>query len=441
MQNTMQYESKPGYEKPSRWPNWLWDRIVALRRGRLRGRPWSRVDVPTQVATIPSMISHEERQYLIWLTETQAEGWGAIVDLGPWLGASSAALAEGVRRRGARTRIQSFDCFKWVRAYMESQAPLNLPDGVDFLQEFLRQVGDYRAWIEPHVQDLTSYRWSEGPIEILFVDAAKSWDLLNAILTGFGDALVPGRSRVVFQDFRYHMTHWLPLVTDSRPDVWAEVENVGSGSTVTFMPLKPLYGPGGLSPRYVEADFPLEKAEPLLRRRMAKEGAGYRNLYLRTLYRKCLIERPFEEARGIKVELLADRGLTLSDEELALIEDVSGLGWELIQRGDYAHAQRLATNSLARGCRSQNALAVLALAYLRQNQLEAAEVLFEELLDRYPHYAHGRLHRATLRIAQGRFDEAADDLERVSGVGQPDEATMRWCQRLQGALAEVRNPV
>ena len=108
-----------------------------------------------------------------------------------------------------------------------------------------QEVKNYSPWIDARKQDLMQYCWNGGPIEILFIDAAKSWALSNAIFRGFGPFLVPGRSRVVLQDFRYAETYWLPLIFDSRPDLWEEVEDVDDGHTVSFVPLKCLTGSVG----------------------------------------------------------------------------------------------------------------------------------------------------------------------------------------------------
>ena len=234
------------------------------------------------------MLSGEEKQYLSWLTAEKFEGWGAVVDLGPWLGSSSAALAEGLKRRGGREKVRSFDLFRWEPIYMEAVAPIGREDGADFSDVFQREIGEYASWIDATKQDLTHYTWNSGPIEILFVDAAKTWDLTNQILKGFGDALVPGRSRVVLQDFRHHSTHWLPLIFDSRPDLWEEVESVEVGWSVTFVPRKPLSGPAGVHTDYSEQAFPLRAAEDLLRRRIASELPSNRHLFLWSLYNKCL---------------------------------------------------------------------------------------------------------------------------------------------------------
>src|SRR5204863_8938324 len=115
-----------------------------------------------------------------------------------------------------------------------------------------------RAWadrLEPTKAELLTAEWHGGPIEILFVDAAKSWTLLNAILRVFGPHLEPGRSRVILQDFRHFYTYWLPLVFHGRPALWQEVEAVDVGTTVTFTPRK-LLAREPIRTGFSEDDFP-----------------------------------------------------------------------------------------------------------------------------------------------------------------------------------------
>ncbi len=136
------------------------------------------------------------------------------------------------------------------------------------------------------------------------MDAAKSWELTNSIFRGFGHCLVPGRSRVILQDFRFHLTHWLPVIFDSRPDLWQEVESVDEGHTVTFLLLKPLDGPAGIQMEYSEKAFPFESAKHVLPHRIACEHYHNRNSLQRTLYRKCLIDDPPEEAAELRDKVI-----------------------------------------------------------------------------------------------------------------------------------------
>jgi len=281
-------------------------------------RPWQELPLADSINRIPAMLSTEEKQYLTWLTKEKYEGWGAIVELGTWLGSSSASLAEGLRQRQLTSKIHSFDLFRWEE-YMAAVHESDLKSGDDFLSLYLKQTAEYAPWIEAKAMDFINCSWDGGPIEILFIDSAKTWDLMNAILEAFGPHLVPGRSRVVLEDFRYYYAHCLPLIFDSRPDVWRQVEDVEYGPTVTFMPLKPLYGRAGIQTPYAEDSIPLESANFLLRSRLEREQGLNRQWILGMLYRKHVIHASVEEANKLKEELLA--GGT-SETELRIMEDV-----------------------------------------------------------------------------------------------------------------------
>jgi hypothetical protein len=49
--------------------------------------------------------------------------------------------------------------------------------------------------------------WNGKPIEILFIDLAKHWDVCDWVTWQFFPHLIPGRSLVVQQDYLYH--HWV----------------------------------------------------------------------------------------------------------------------------------------------------------------------------------------------------------------------------------------
>jgi tetratricopeptide (TPR) repeat protein len=377
------------------------------------------------------MLSDDEKQYLTWLTTEKYEGWGAIVELGAWLGSSSIALAEGLRRRGSSAKIQTFDLFRWEE-YMQTAEPgSNLSVGDDFLPLYRRKIGEYAPWIEAHKQDLMNYSWEGGPIEILFVDSAKTWDLINAVLKGYGKHLAPERSRVVLQDFRYHYAHCLPLIFDSRPDLWKEVEQVDSGCTVTFMPLKPLDGPAGIHHDYSEDAFPFASAEPLLQSRIAREVPEGRSMIRQTLYRKCLIDGPLEEAFRLREAIVAE-GATPA--EMAIMEDVEFIvhtrGWKAYEQGDYAKAKGLAERCLAIArTRSPYYLSQLGFSLFRLGEREHAKALMEEVLSLLPGYAPAKLFRVELAIAEGRYGDWRDAIE-VLRASQGDEVTIAWSLNL-----------
>ncbi|MCA8963511.1 MAG: hypothetical protein KDC48_01420 [Planctomycetes bacterium] len=294
------------------------------------------------------MLTREEQQYLIWVTSALRRGSGAVVDLGPWLGCSSAALAEGVRRSGGGVRVQSLDLFEWRRDYMEGYCPADLPEGSDFRPLFREQTAAYSDTIDAERMDLLAGTWRGGPIEILFVDAAKSWDLTNAILRVFGPSLVPGESLVVLQDFKHMPTFWLPLVFDSRPDLWEELHDLASGDTATYRLRAPLDAAAGAEADFSKDSFRAEQVVEIFSRRLERPGGRRIGL---SYYRALLTYDQFGRAEELLAKLLS----AASPQELARLENSAkkarwawrdeGLQplWGAIQTGELDLADRIAT--------------------------------------------------------------------------------------------------
>ncbi len=189
------------------------------------GSDWNRVRfrLPPH---IPTMISAEERRYLYWLASEHWQGQGHIVEMGPWLGGSTFCLAAGMQAAGSDSsrKLHVFDNFVW-REFMNGRGGPELADGACFQEHFQQnlqphseRVVVHQAWLPdepagdaelaaireevPKGADLVSWPTGE-PVEILFVDGAKSWQGMTTLLTTFAEALIPERSLLVFQDYRY----------------------------------------------------------------------------------------------------------------------------------------------------------------------------------------------------------------------------------------------
>lgn len=283
------------------------------------------------------MLSTEEKQYLTWLTAEAYEGWGAIIDLGPWLGSSSAALAEGLVEGGHQASVHSYDLFRWEE-YMNGSADLDLEVGADFQDQFRLYTEPWKDRIKAHKGDLHATTWGGGPIEILFVDAAKSWSLLEAILDIFGSSLEPGRSRVVLQDHRHFHHAFLPLVFDGQPDLWSRRESVDVGTTVTFTPRQPVPA-AGMARQLNEGTWSfLESTEILEACLLSEAGFGRRCLRLTHLYLSLCDDDSEIFDRCRESVFLRDR---LTGDHIALRE-----GWQKLQEGHHAAADQIALSIL-----------------------------------------------------------------------------------------------
>jgi hypothetical protein len=178
--------------------------------------PWQ----PLTLGDLPGMTALTERAYYAWHARERFAGAGEIVDLGAWFGSTTASLASGlVKNRNPATRdrnVHAYDRFVW-EPWMDSYASLAAfgpyEPGDSFGQEFGAVVSPWRDRIELHAGDLHEQTWDAGAIEVLLVDAMKSWSLAERIVTEFYPALVPAAGFVLHQDFSNAYTPWIHLST------------------------------------------------------------------------------------------------------------------------------------------------------------------------------------------------------------------------------------
>jgi SAM-dependent methyltransferase len=177
------------------------------------GTDWREQPVPAACASVPTMLVPDELRLLHHLAEDCYSGLGVIIDGGSFLGGSTVALADGVRRNPRRRRlgeekvIHSFDRFEveeWTRGLFFPESTLA---GASFRDQFEGNIAAYADLIEVHAGDVLDHEWKGGPIEILFIDMAKHWKTCDWVTWQFFPHLIPGRSIVVQQDYLYH--HWV----------------------------------------------------------------------------------------------------------------------------------------------------------------------------------------------------------------------------------------
>lgn len=232
----------------------LWRHLV----GRLR--PPTRRGAADWRA-VHSRLKPAELEHLFATARDRYTGDGAIVDLGTWIGGSTAAMAAGLAlnpRPAARSRkIHAFDQFV-VTAWMAEQKDLpeitGIPVGESFLPVFLRAMSPWAARLEVHPGDFTKLEWTHGPIEVAHVDIMKNWALTNAMLRKVFRELMPGRAIVLHQDFAHYNTVWIHLVMHRLRAHFEPVGQIPGTPTVEFRLTAPI--PASLLDReYGFADF------------------------------------------------------------------------------------------------------------------------------------------------------------------------------------------
>jgi hypothetical protein len=246
-------------------------------------KPWLAPDAKAGSYAL-GLLGLEERKLLYHLARDLYSGAGAIIDLGAFCGASTCCLAAGLRDNPRVTgrRLQSFDSFLASETYLvdfiRGQFGEQLAPGQSFEAIFRRTVAEYADRIEVHAGDLLEQTWPIGePIELLFVDIAKTLALSGKVLTEFFPRLVAGTSLVVHQDFYHPTAFYLPVVMDSLAEHFTIIET-GRDSSVVFrletaVPRAKLERAG----RY---DFSFVQQKAAFRRMMQRVGMPGRD-YLR----------------------------------------------------------------------------------------------------------------------------------------------------------------
>jgi hypothetical protein len=211
--------------------------MVAAPLRHLIDRPWRDVALPPDAVGIPTMLSKAERRLLYSLARDYASGEGAIVDAGCFLGGSTAALLTGVRDRSAPLSrpVESYDLFRVEDFTIPKFFDRSARVGESFRPRYDAHLERFDLPHVVHEGDITELGWSGGPIDILFLDLLKSWEINDVVLREFFPSLVPGRSVIVHQDYGWGDTPWIPITVELLRDSLVLVDWMEWGSHVFFV--------------------------------------------------------------------------------------------------------------------------------------------------------------------------------------------------------------
>jgi hypothetical protein len=87
--------------------------------------------------------------------------------------------------------------------------------------------------------DILTHQWSGAPVEILFIDVAKTWDIQRHLLREFFPHLIPGVSVVVQQDYFFVSCYWIHLIMESLSEYFRPA-HVTEGPTLGFEVVAPV---------------------------------------------------------------------------------------------------------------------------------------------------------------------------------------------------------
>jgi hypothetical protein len=207
---------------------------------------WRGRGMPASCAGVPTMLVPDELRLLHYLAEERYSGEGAIVDAGCFLGGSTVALADGLRRNLRRRGhdeeklIHSYDRFEIEGWTIGSFFSASAQAGESFKPLFDRNVKPYASLVEVHPGDVRLSPWEGSAIEILFIDVAKHWTVCDWLTWQFFPHLIPGKSLVIQQDYLYHhWVAWIHVTMEFYSDYFEYVCDTDVNSVV-FLNTKPI---------------------------------------------------------------------------------------------------------------------------------------------------------------------------------------------------------
>jgi hypothetical protein len=181
----------------------------------LRGKPWNQlvVDPKSDLFRVIGWLGEEERRCLCWLAKEVYTGAGLIVDGGSYIGASAYCLAEGLSQNPTTSftepSIYAYDLFVALDEYVVNdinEKVRRMALNESYFDIFQQQTAKYCDLIKVFRGDICQYSLLDKPIEILFIDVAKTLEINKHLAREFFPALIPGKSLVIQQDF-YHLWH------------------------------------------------------------------------------------------------------------------------------------------------------------------------------------------------------------------------------------------
>jgi hypothetical protein len=190
---------------------------------------------------IPAMTTDAERECYYRLAK-EAAGKGTILELGAWMGASTAYIAAGIRDSGVERKALVFDKFQskpgHIRKVKEFYSKRNIdkaPIG-PCMETFKANLGGLMKFVGPRqgqIEQTIKQPWTKDSVSLLITDAPKRVPQISAVLTALKGAMQVG-SIMAWQDFCHFPSYEIPACLYRIRDHIEFVEAVVPGTTLVF---------------------------------------------------------------------------------------------------------------------------------------------------------------------------------------------------------------
>ncbi len=206
-------------------------------------------ETPVRLEQAAGTLSTNERCLLFKLARDHYLGSGHMIDAGSFLGSSSLSLAEGLKANslfrtiadriaspivayeigmlpappGAKTAItRHFGKYKYTL-------------GESFVPILKENIAGHEDVIDLHIGDFLTETWpAEKPIEICFIDLARTNDLNVRCFQQLFPAFLPGRTLLVQQDFFFDRAPWIKVLMGYLEEHFEWLGQVGPSSLYRY---------------------------------------------------------------------------------------------------------------------------------------------------------------------------------------------------------------
>jgi hypothetical protein len=190
---------------------------------------------------IPAMTTDAERDCYYRLAKDAAPK-GTIIELGAWMGASTAYIAAGIRDSGVDRKALVFDKFQSKPGHIRKVKEFYSKHGINkapvgpCLHAFQQNLGGLMRFVESRqgqIEKTIQQPWADDSVSLLVTDAPKRVPQISPVLTALKDAMQVG-SVMAWQDFCHFPSYEIPACLYRIRHHLEFVEAVVPGTTLVF---------------------------------------------------------------------------------------------------------------------------------------------------------------------------------------------------------------
>ena len=227
--------------------------------------------LPEMVSQVPSMMSLNERKFLLNLAKHEFRAKGIIMDAGVFCGASTVCFGAGLMANPAYREfvgqvpriIQTYEygvVNPGMITFFERHGVKGNWQIGDSFDAYLRQnIEPVDHLVDLHLGDISHATWDGAPIEIMFLDVLKSASIQLAVMRAFMPSLIPG-GILIQQDYFIDGVPFVKLMQELLADHFEYLGEIQSSAI--FRLVTPI--PAAMFAQDPLADLPLPAMLSLL---------------------------------------------------------------------------------------------------------------------------------------------------------------------------------